>query len=106
MIKMKFYSEDLDKLFSTQKELEKAEQEAKVKAYKEKQEKEKKDAERKARAKEVEEARKNMVAARSKYAELLEAFTRDYGAFHMSLDGEDAKRAIPTLFNLFDDLFI
>ena len=99
---MKYYSEELNTLFSTQEELEKAEQEKKVKEYKERQEKEKKAAERKARAQEVEDARKAMVAARSKYAELLEAFTRDYKTYHLSLTGDDAKKAAPTLFDIFN----
>lgn len=103
---MKYYSEELNTLFSTQEELEKAEQEKRAKDYKEKREKEKKAEERKARAKEVEDARKAMVAARSKYAELLEAFTKDYGVFHQTLTGDDAKRAIPTLFDFFDDWLI
>lgn len=103
---MKYYSEELNTLFSTPEELEKAEQEKRAKDYKEKREKEKKAEERKARAKEVEDARKAMVVARSKYAELLEAFTKDYGVFHQTLTGEDAKRAIPTLFDFFDDWLI
>lgn len=102
---MKYYSDKLNKLFDTEKELEKAEQEAKIKAYKEKQEKEAKAAERKARAAEVEEARKTMVAAQKKYQEVLEAFIRDYKSFHYSVKGDEAKEMIPTLFDIFSPLF-
>lgn len=102
---MKYWSDVTKTMYDTQKELEKAEQDAKVEAYKAKKAKEKKDVERKARAKEVEDARQAMVAAKSKYAELLEAFTRDYNQYHLSLTGEDAKRAIPTLFDIFNPLF-
>jgi hypothetical protein len=51
---------------------------------------------------EVEEARKAMDEARSKYAKLLEAFCKDYKTFHLSLTCEDAKKAIPTLFDIFN----
>lgn len=103
---MRYYSDELNKLFDSEKELQDAEQTKKIEAYKAKQEKEKKDAERKAMAKEVEEARKAMVAARTKYAEALEAFCKRFGTYHTSLTGEDAKHAIPTLFNWLDDWFI
>lgn len=101
---MKFYSDELNALFNTQKELEEAEQAAKVKAYKEKQAKEKAAAERKARAAEVDEARKAMITAQTKYKEVLEAFCRDYGTYHTSLTGEDAKKVIPSLFEIFNPL--
>lgn len=102
---MKYYSDKLNKLFDTEKELEKAEQEADIKAYKEKQEKEAKAAERKARAAEVEEARKTMVAAQKKYQEVLEAFIRDYKSFHYSIKNDEVKEMIPTLFDIFSPLF-
>ena len=110
---MKYYSEKLNKLFDTMEACQKAEMEAKEaenrermrkeRAEREKKEKEEKlVAERKARAAEVEEARKAMDEARSKYAKLLEEFCRDYKTFHLSLTGEDAKKAIPTLFDIFN----
>lgn len=99
---MKYYSDITKKFYDTQGECVKAEAEAKQKADKEKYEKEKAAAERKARAQEVEDARKTMVVARSKYAELLEAFTRDYHTYHLSLTGDDAKKAAPTLFDIFN----
>lgn len=103
---MKFYSEELNQLFNTEKELEEAEQQAKVKAYKEKQAKEKAAAERKARAVEVEEARKTMITAQNKYREILEAFCRDYGTYHVSLTGDDAKKSIPSLFDIFNPFLL
>lgn len=110
---MKYYSEKLQKLFDNADECQKAEFEAKEqenrerirkeRAEREKKEKQEKLAnERKIRANEVEAARQVMVDAQHKYRELLEAFTHDYGTFHLSLTGEDAKKAIPTLFDLFD----
>lgn len=110
---MKYYSEKLQRLYETQELCEKAEQAAieaenREQARKEREEREKKEkenklvAERKARAMEVEEARKAMDEARSKYANLLEAFCKDYKTFHLSLTGEDAKKAIPTLFDIFN----
>lgn len=110
---IKFYSDKTNKYYPTAEAAEKAEfdlkeQENRERAQKErearlkKEKEEKLAAERKARAAEVEEARKAMVAAQHKYCELLEAFTKDYGSFRFSLTGEDAKRAIPTLFDIFD----
>lgn len=103
---MKYYSEQLGRVFDTVEELEKAETKrkaeevaAKIKAEREKAEKEKKAAERKSRAAEVEEARKNMVAAQKKYRELMEAFVQDFHSYHFSTtDVND----FPTFFNLFD----
>ena len=99
---MKYYSDELNRLFDTEAELNKAEREANRKAEKEKAEKEKAAAERKARAQEVEDARKAMVAAQSKYRELLEAFCEKYHTYHLSLTGDDAKKAAPSLFDIFN----
>ena len=109
---MKYFSEVTKKYYDTEKacledefkvkeaqNLEKIRKERELAQAKEKQEK--LAAERKARAAEVEEARKAADTARAKYAELLEAFCRDYHTFHLSLTGEDAKKAIPTLFDFF-----
>ena len=102
---MKFYSEKLNRLYDTQDECAAAERAAALKAEMEKAEKEKIANERKTRAKEVEDAQKAMIEAKSRYAELLEAFTRDYGVFHQTLTGEDAKKAVPSLFDIFNPLF-
>ena len=74
---------------------ERAEREAKEKQ-------EKLAAERKARAAEVEEARKAMVAAQKKYQEVLETFIKQFGSYHLSLNGEDAKAAAHSLFDIFN----
>lgn len=110
---MKYYGEKTKKLYDTVEACEKAEFEAKEaenreKIRKEREERERKEkqeklnAERKARAAEVEEARKTMIAAQAKYRELLEAFTKDFKSFHLSLTGEDAEKMIPTFFDIFN----
>ena len=110
---VKYYSDKTNKYYPTAEAAEKAElalkeQENRERIQRERAEREKKEreeklaTERKARAIEVEEARVAMEKARSKYANLLEAFCRDYKTFHLSLTGEDAKKAIPTLFDIFN----
>lgn len=113
---MRYYSDKLGKFYDTAEACQKAEFEAKEQENRErikkeraereaKEKQEKLAVERKARAAEVEDARKAMITARKKYFEALEAFTRDYGSFHLSLTGEDARKAIPTLFDNFFDFF-
>lgn len=110
---VKFYSDKTNKYYATAEEAEKAEQELreqenrerirKEREAREKKEKEAKFAsERKEAATKVEEARKTMVKAQHDYREALEAFVKKYGTFHLTLTDEDAKRAIPTLFDFFD----
>ena len=110
---VKFFSDKTNKWYPTAEAAEKAEfelkeQENRERIQKERAEREKKEKEeklaneRKTRAQEVEVARKGMIAAQKRYREVLEAFVRDYHTYHLSLDGEDVKKAIPTLFNLFD----
>ena len=99
---MKYYSTELQQTFDTEKECLAAEREYQKKVALEKKEKEAKAAERKARATEVEDARKAMVEAQSKYREALESFCQQYGTYHQSLTGEDAKKAIPSLFDIFN----
>lgn len=101
---MRYYSDITKKFYDTQDECVKAEAEAKQKADKEKYEKEKAVAERKARAQEVEDARKAMVAAQSKYRELLEAFIKTYGSYHLSLNDKDAEAVKHSLFDIFNPL--
>ena len=91
---MKFYSEKLNTLYSTEKELLKAEKEHDEKLAKEKAEKEKKSNERAARAKEVEDAAKVVSDARKVYTEKLNAFIKDYGTYHSTISRKD-----------FDDIF-
>ena len=113
---MKYWSEVTKSFYDTEKacieaEFKAKEEENRQRILREKHEREKKEkqeqltAQRKARAAEVEDARKAMNAAQSKYRELLEAFCKDYGYFHQTLTGEDAKGIIPTLFDIFNPLF-
>ena len=110
---MKFYSDVTKQFYDTEKACLEAEFKVKEKQNREKilrekaerEAKEKLATERKARAAEVEEARKAMVTAQHKYSEVLEAFCKDYGTFHQTLTGEDAKGIIPTLFDIFNPLF-
>lgn len=113
---MKYFSEVTRQYYDTEKacleaEFKVKEEQNRQKILREKAEREAKEkqeklvAARKVRANEVEEARKAMVAAQSKYREVLEAFVRDYGTYHMSLNGDDAKNIIPTLFGNFLNLF-
>lgn len=88
---MKFYSEITKKLYDTEKELVKAENEIKVKEIAAKEAEIKKKAERKNRAKEVEEALKVANDAQNKAIQLLKDFTRDYGYFHISYTKDDVK---------------
>ena len=113
---MKFYSDITKNFYDTEKacladEFKVKEEQNRQKILQEKAAREAKEkqeklaAARKARANEVDEARKAMVAAQSKYREALEAFVRDYGTYHLSLNGEDAKGLIPTLFDNFFSIF-
>lgn len=97
---MKFYSEQLNKLFDSVEELKAAED--KVNAAK-KAEEEKKaalKAQREERAKEVEEAFKLASEAQSKANELLKEFIKDYGSFHTTL-----REPIASIWDNFFNLF-
>lgn len=110
---MKYWSDVTRSFYDTEKacleaEFKVKEEQNRQKILKEKEERERKAkqealaAERKARANEVEEARKAMVTAQSKYREVLEAFIKDYGSYHLSLDGKDAEAAKRSLFDIFN----
>ena len=101
---MKYVSELTGKSYDTEKECLAAERDYQKKVALEKKEKEAKAAERKAKAAEVKAAREAMIEAQSKYREVLEAFCADFGTYHESVTGDDAKKVIPTLFNLFNPL--
>lgn len=88
---MKFYSEITRKLYDSEEELKKVENEIKVKEIAAKEAEIKKKAERTKRAKEVEEALKVANDAQSKAIKLLKDFTHDYGYFHMSYTKDDVK---------------
>lgn len=82
---MKYYSEELKKLFDNEDELTKAENKAKeVALAKEKKEKALRE-ERATRAKEVEDAFKAARDAEKKANELLNEFVKDYGSFHTTI---------------------
>ena len=82
---MKFYSEQLSKLFDTQAELETAEEKENAAKRAEEEKKAKLKANRETRAKEVEDAFKTAAEAQKKANELLNAFLKDYGSYHSTL---------------------
>lgn len=96
---MKYFSDVTKKFYDTSDACIEAEENALNEQIKEKQKKERLAAERKERAAEVEEARKEMVAAQKNYRDVLEAFIHDYKSYHYSSTDADE---IPTLFNLFN----
>ena len=97
---MKFYSENLNKLFDSEKELKEAEAE---KAAAEAEAKAKKEAltkERKARAEVIEDLLKQRKVLDKKIHEALKDFTKDYGSFHTSYSNAE------DLFDSFWDWFL
>lgn len=90
-MRIQYYSDMLNQYFDTEAaaiEAEKAEAEKRAlieKAKAEKEAKAKKVAEeRKARAKEIEVAHKAMIEAEKTYNELVDAFVKDFGSYHMT----------------------
>lgn len=81
---MKYFSEKTKKIYNSVSDLEKAE----TKFLKKQEEEEKKKNLRATRAKEVETAMREASEAREKANKLLIEFNKDYGSFHMSLDGD------------------
>lgn len=88
---MKFYSEKLSRLYDSEEELHKAEKEAEdqesAKAALSKQKKERAEAIRKAFQKSQDvrsQAIQDIKKADSEYRQLVQAFIRDYGSYHMS----------------------
>lgn len=103
---MKYYGERTKKLYDTIEAHDEAELKAKEAENREKIQKEREAAhqkeladKRKARAAEVEEARKEMIAAEKKYKEVLEAFIHDYHQYHFTETNVDN---VPLLFDLFN----
>ena len=93
---MKYFSEELNKAFDTEKECLAAEKKhseelAEAKAKKESLAKERAD-----RAKEVEDAYKAAVEAKKAYDKLLREFLHDYGSFHATF------KDIDPFFGIFD----
>ena len=97
---MKFYSEDLNKLFDTSEELEKAEVAAKKAAEEAKAKKEALTKERKSREEEIEKLLKERKVLDKKIHEALKDFTKDYGSFHTSYSNAE------DLFDAFWDWFL
>ena len=87
---MKYYSTELKKFFDSVEDCEAAE--AKDKEEKERLEKEREEklSQREARAKEVDEAYREYVAAKKKYKELWVAFLNDYHKYHKTYTDKDA----------------
>lgn len=84
---MRIISEITGKEYKTVEECEAAENEALAAKKRAEEEKAVKAKERKARADEVTAAYQAVVEARKHYNELLNGFIKDYGSFHMSLNG-------------------
>ena len=111
---MKFYSEDLKKVFDTQAELETAEKEYNEKIAKQKAIEEKKNAERKVEAKEVEDLYKAWLdavdvadKAREAYGKKLNEFITKYGKFHLSVTRNAGTRSMfDTLSDLMETVFL
>lgn len=110
---IKIYSDKTNKFYNSVEEANRAEFELKEKENLEKIQKEhelalakeKKEqalAERKTAAEKVETARKAFNEARKTYHDELDAFCKKYGTYHYTTDGKDD---IPSLFDLFDNIF-
>lgn len=110
---IKVYSDRTNKFYNSVEEANRAEFELKEKENREKiqkereaalakEKKEKALAERKAAAEKVEAARKAFNEARKAYHDELSGFCKTYGTYHYTTDGKDD---IPSLFDLFDNLF-
>lgn len=96
---MRYYSDELRKIYDSKEELEKAELAAKMEKEAAEIKAKKRQEERKTMAERVEKARKAMVAAQKNYRQELESFIKAYGSYHYSSDSADD---IPTLFSFFD----
>lgn len=96
---MKYYSEQLKRLYDSEEDLKKAEAEALSRQAEENKKKE----ERKARYEEVQAAYKKADAERQKADELLRKFIKDYGGFHGTVTTVptfvDHSRSVETLIN-------
>ena len=97
---MKYYSETLNKLFNSPKELEKAEQQHKDKLAAEELKAQQLKEARSTRAKEVEEAFKKANEASKEANRLLNEFLQDYGTYHTTI-----RDAVPTVSTIWEDMF-
>lgn len=99
---MKYYSETLDKLFDSEKELAEAEKTAIEAEAKKKELAEIKRKERADDAKEIEEIMKSIRELENEYYDKLNAFIKKYGYYHYtSKDPKD----FPSLFSIFEPFF-
>ena len=94
---MIIYSEVLKKEFDTVEACEKAEAEYKAEQEKINEEKKAMKEERAARAKEIDEAFKEIRVAQDKYNDLVKKFIKDYGSYHSTYTSSDD---IPDVFEL------
>lgn len=104
---VKYYSEQLGQLFNSLEELEAAENKANADKQAEEEKKAQLKATREARAKEVEEAihqaqedQKKANASNRHAANVLNAFVKDFGAYHTSV-----KSSVPTIWDALWNLF-
>ena len=100
---MKIFSEKTNKEYASVDECLAAEEEFDKQVALEKAKKEELANVRKDRAKEVEDAYKAILEAQKHYREVLNAFVKDYGSFHMTLHTGDGNPF--DLFNRFFDWF-
>ena len=97
---MKYYSEVLDRVFDSEKELVAEETKAKNAEIEKRILEQKKAEERKSRAAEVEKARIAANEAATNYRKLLEDFCKDYGSYHYTIKNpSDNKNPIENEFN-------
>lgn len=99
---MKFYSEKLNKMYSTAAEVVKAEEAYDKKLAEEKAKKEALVNARKTRAEEVDKAFNEAREAYKKYTDLLNAFCKDYGSYHKTFKEGDT---VPSLLDWFMQWF-
>jgi hypothetical protein len=97
---MKYYSEQLNRLFDTHEALLAAEEKVNAAKRAEEEKKAQLKAQREKRAKEVEDAFKVAAEAQKKANELLNAFVKDYGSYHTTL-----KSAPGSVWDAFFNLF-
>ena len=96
---MIIYSEVLKKEFDTVEACEKAEAEYKAEQEKINEEKKAMKEKRAARAKEIDEAFKEIRVAQDKYNDLVKKFIKDYGSYHCTYTSRDN---IPDVFELLE----
>lgn len=105
---MKFYSEQLNKLFDTAEELQAAEEKVNAARRAEEEKEAQLKASREARAKEVEEAihqaqedQKKANASTKRAVNMLNAFVKDFGAYHTTVRGAIKDTAFADIFSTF-----